>query len=373
MEKKKILVVSRSFYPENSPRSFRTTELVKEFCRQGHDVTLYTFKDDKYHVPIEKEFGVKIKHLGNRKFKNIELTNTGKISFLFRRVLRRMLLLAFEYPDIEVMFKVKKALKHESGYDLLVSIAVPHPVHWGVAWARTKGHPIAHTWVADCGDGYMLELAHDSFKKFPYFKYLEKMFCRKADYISIPIISVKGNYYPEFHNKIVEIPQGFKFEDIQVEKEPPVNKVPTFAFAGVFMRSTRNPSKLAEYLLKTGKDFKFIVYTPNSDLLSPYMAQFKNRIEIRKYVPRLQLLHELSKMDFVINIGFDPQTHVPSKLIDYSLTGRPILCFNRDNFDEKVVDEFLNGNYTHAFKYPDIEKYRIENVSKAFLHLIADK
>lgn len=370
MEKKKVLIVSRSFYPENSPRSFRTTELAKEMCRQGHDVTLYTYKNEAQHAPFEKEFGIKIKDLGKQKFKPVDLSSKNKFVFLFKRILNRMSLMLFEYPDIELMFKVKRALKKESGYDLLVSIAVPHPVHWGVAWARTKNNPIAKTWVADCGDGYMLELVHDSFKKLFYFKYLEKSFCRKADYISIPMISVKGNYYPEFHDKIVEIPQGFKFEDVQVEKNPPANQVPTFAFAGVFMRGTRNPSKFVEYLLKTGKDFKFIVYTRNSDLLSPYMAQLKNRIEIRQYVPRLQLLHELSKMDFVINIGFDPQRHVPSKLIDYSLTGRPILCFDGEGLDEKVVDEFLNGNYTHAFSYPDIDKYRIENVCHKFLALV---
>ena len=33
-----FLLVSVSFYPENSPRSFRATELAKELCRQGHKV-----------------------------------------------------------------------------------------------------------------------------------------------------------------------------------------------------------------------------------------------------------------------------------------------------------------------------------------------
>jgi hypothetical protein len=37
---KKILIISRSFYPMNSPRSFRTTELAKEMASNGHDITL---------------------------------------------------------------------------------------------------------------------------------------------------------------------------------------------------------------------------------------------------------------------------------------------------------------------------------------------
>lgn len=371
MIKRKILVVSKSFYPENSPRSFRTTELVKEFCRQGHDVTLYTFKDDKYHVPIEKEFGVKIKDLGKRRFKSVDLTNTGRISFLFKRILSRALLMLIEYPDIEIMFKVKKAMKHESGYDLLVSVAVPHPVHWGVTWAKTKKHPIARTWVADCGDAYMGLIKHDSFAKLFYFKYLEKWLCRKADHIAIPNINMKVNYYPEFHPKILEIPQGFKFGEIDLDRTPPNNPVPTFAFAGVFMKNTRNPVRLLEYLCQQKKDFKFIMYTHTTDLVLPFKDILGDKLEIRDYIPRNELLQALCKMDFLINIGYDPAQQAPSKLVDYSFTGRPILSLNTNEVDEKIVDEFLEGNYTNAFKY-DIEKFRIENVSQTFLNLIKE-
>ena len=63
MQPKTILVVSSAFYPENSPRSFRTTELVKELARQGHQVTLYTLKNNKFHLPIEKELGIEINDL----------------------------------------------------------------------------------------------------------------------------------------------------------------------------------------------------------------------------------------------------------------------------------------------------------------------
>ena len=47
MDTKKILVVSSAFYPENSPRSFRTTELVKELARQGKLETLVSDAKEK--------------------------------------------------------------------------------------------------------------------------------------------------------------------------------------------------------------------------------------------------------------------------------------------------------------------------------------
>lgn len=370
MEKKKILIVSKSFHPENSPRSFRTTELVKELCRQGHDVTLYTLQNNEYQLPLVKQYGFTLKDIGKMRFPGFNPgKGDGKISFLFKRVLKRLLLMLFEYPDVELMFRVKKALKNESGYDMLISVAVPHPVHWGVAWARSKKHPIAKTWVGDCGDAYMGVIKHDSFGKLFYFKYLEKWFCRKVDVITIPHIQMQVNYYPEFRHKIVEISQGFKFEEVQAAKTAPDNPVPTFAFAGVFIRTTRNPGPLLDYIISTGKDFKFIAYTRTADILQPYKQKLGDKIEIRDYIPREELIKELGKMDFLVNIGFDPAQQAPSKLIDYYLSGRPILSLSTNQPDTKVVDEFLNGDYTNGFTYPSMDRFKIENVAAAFIKL----
>ena len=46
MEYKRILIISNSFYPVVSPRSYRATELAKEFAGRGHAVKIITsFKD----------------------------------------------------------------------------------------------------------------------------------------------------------------------------------------------------------------------------------------------------------------------------------------------------------------------------------------
>jgi hypothetical protein len=365
MDSKKILIVSSAFYPENSPRSFRTTELLKELGRQGHQVTIYTLRDEVLHPPIEQEFGVKIKDLGPRKLPVINVRSSGKVLSLFKRILNRVLLQLISYPDIELMFMVKRALaKEEQQYDLLISIAVPHQIHWGTAWAKTKSHPLAKKWVADCGDPFMGAI-HDSFNKLFYFKYLEKWFCRKADYIAVPKLAMKENYYAEFRNKVIEIPQGFKFDDV-VLSEFSKNEVPTFGFAGTFLPTTRNPVPLLEYLLTVKKPFKFVIYTETQDLVLPFLPLLKERLVLRRYIPRMELLKEFSAMDFLVNISYDPVHQAPSKLIDYYLTKRPILSSTTNKFDTAIVAEFLDGNYSNAFVASNIEQYRIENVAKSF-------
>lgn len=368
MKRQKILIISSSFYPMNTPRSFRTTELLKEFCRQGHDVTIYTFYDSNKHDKLAKEFGFTIKNIGKLKFPRLPVNKKGILG-LFLRILKRSLLMLFEYPGIELMYKVRNILKHENDYDMLVTIAVPHTIHWGTALARTKKHHIATTWIADCGDPYMFNRS-DSFNKLFYFKYFEKAFCRKANYITVPLENAKEAYYPEFRSKIVVIPQGFKFEDTKKLLHPyRHNSVPTFAYAGAFIENQRDPRPIIKHLLSTGLNFKFYIYTKKLDLIRDLVKEADGKIITSDYIPREELIPILGSMDFLMNIENAVPEQLPSKIIDYGLTGRPILSVNSNSLDKEILFQFLNGDYSQALDVSELEKYNIERVSQQFLDL----
>ncbi len=367
MHKKKILIICKAFYPENSPRSFRATELTKEFARQGHNVTVITPRDDSVHIEFENKYGDVIKDLGKPKFPAISLKGNGIVKLFFRG-LRRFANLLFEYPDIELMWLVKKALKTESGYDLLISIAVPHPIHWGVAWARSEKHRIAKTWVADCGDPYYGQ-ENDSFKVPFYFKYVEKWFCRKTDYLTVPTEGAINGYFPEFHYKIKVIPQGFKFEDYQFENNTEKNTKTMFAYAGMFIPGRRDPREFIEYILRVDIDFEFHIYTSTKQLVARYGENSNGRIKVYDVIPREELLKRLSEMDFVVNFENVGNKQTPSKLIDYALIKKPILSIKTGNLDRENVDKFLKGDYSGQYIVENIEQYRIENVCNKFLEL----
>ncbi|MDR8390245.1 hypothetical protein NC796_03775 [Aliifodinibius sp. S!AR15-10] len=371
---KRILIVSRSFFPVNSPRSFRTTELVKEFAKkQGHEVTLLTLKDDEHHIPFEKEFGVTIKDLGPLRFPEINLNGKGGVTRLVKRVARRGLVQLLEYPDIELVLRTKRMLEKESGHDLLISIAVPHPIHWGVAWAWQDNNSIAQTWVADCGDPYM-GATLDSFDKMFYFKYVEKAFCRKADYISVPIEDARKGYYPEFRDKIKVIPQGFNFDGVKLDCSAYTrHTVPTFAYAGAFIPGGRDPREFLDYLVSIDQPYKFIVYTKSTGLVEPYIERANGKIELRDYIPRRELLKMLSGMDFLVNFENSTSRQLPSKLIDYYLTGRPVLSLGSTDINKKAIDEFLSGDYSKQYDFQNMDQYRIENVCRRFLDLCKER
>lgn len=366
MDKKKILIVSRSFYPENSPRSHRTTELAKEFAREGHEVTVITPKDEQIHTAFAQEHKLTIKDLGKQRWKTPDF-GKSRIGYLLTRAFVRFFGLAFEYPHIELMYLVCKALKKESGYELLISIAVPYPVHWGVAKVWNKKQKIAKTWVADCSDPYM-GCETDSFRKWFYFKYVEKWFMRKADFVTIPVESARNAYYPEFHDKINIIPQGFQFTPIKQPTVTVKHDVPTFAYAGGFIQGIRDPRPFLDYLTTIGNDFRFFIFTNNRSLIDGYLQKLKGKLEIRDYISREELLTFLAGMDFLVNIDNNSGTALPSKLIDYAICSRPVLNIKK-TLDTDIIRQFMTDDYHNAMEIGNIDQYRIENVCTAFLAL----
>ena len=354
----KIIIISGFFYPQNTPRAFRTTELVKEFVRLGHNVTLFVPEMEYNLSDFLRTFPITVKYYQEmperRKFVGISIVD--RAIFHYEHWL-------INSPSLSSMRNVQQAVRGELGYDLLITIAVPHYIHWAVGKIYAKDHKIAKTWVADCGDPFMLAET-DTHKPPFWFKPLEKEWC-----ISVPTEMSYMGYYPEFRNKIQVIPQGFNFEDISI----PVykkNEVPTFAFAGNLIKNKRDPRLFMDWLSTIDMPFLFWAYGNNvRPFLEPYQRRLGEKLVIKDPIPRDQLLPLLAKMDFLINIGNGTKVQTPSKLIDYSLSKRPIITIESDDIKTDFMMEFFNGNYSHKDNEIDISKYNIHNVAQHFLDL----
>ena len=223
--------------------------------------------------------------------------------------------------------------------------------------------------MADCGDPFMLSQNRVYNKPF-YFKFFEKRFCKNADTIAVPIEGAIESYYPEFRDKMKVIPQGFRFDELNNGTEKIKNKVPTFAYAGTLVPKRRDPGPLIEYLLSKGVPFQFHVYTDNAGMIKPYSDKFPDKVIFHGFKDRNNLLHDLKKVDFVLNYENVGNSQLPSKLIDYAIIGKPILSIHFKNFDKRVVDEFIDGEYCNQKQIDNIEQYRIDNVANQFVDLL---
>lgn len=364
MGAKSYLIVSRSFYPGNSPRANRTTELAKELSRQGHQVTVLTPHHPEQDA-LADQFGLTVVDLGPDRLPEIPVQWSGRSNYLLRG-LRRGLQMAFEYPSIELVWRVRAALRRLPHYDVLISIAVPHPVHWGTALAFKKHMEPADVWLADCGDPFMGE-ENDSFSHPFYFGYVEKAFCRKADAIVVPVEGAQEAYYPDFRDKIHVIPQGFRFADYDdIKTMMPVNDgVVRFGYAGMFIPGRRDPTRFLEHLAERSEAFEFHVFSKNPALVEPF-ASCDPRIIIRDFLPRDGVLRELAAMNFLVNFENIGNRQIPSKLIDYWLCQRPILNLKSDELRTEVIDEFFQGQYQQALAIDSPARYEISNVVRQF-------
>ncbi|MDR1882729.1 MAG: glycosyltransferase [Prevotella sp.] len=363
----KIIIISVTFYPSQSPRALRTTELAFEFAHRGHEVTVYAHLGDYDYREIEKKKGVKVKNIKtffpmiNSDGKKVGKFNNSILNKIFSKLFQFI-----NYPDIELMFRIPSIIKKEKKPDLLISIAVPHSIHWGCAWGKKKCEKIfPDKWIADCGDPFM----GNPFHKRPfYFKYLEKWFCNNTDYVTVPIEGAKKAYFEEYRHKIKVIPQGFNFNHLKLYNGIIANEIPTFSYSGVFYKNIRDPRPFLDYLCTREDKFKFIIYTKNHQVIAPYLNKLGEKIEFHDYIRREQLIYELSTMDFLVNFENNSEVQIPSKLIDYAYTKRPILSIG-NNFDKSIVDEFLEGNYSKRL-IVDVTPYYIENVVDKLLNLI---
>jgi len=353
-----IVIISYNIYPVLSPRSFRTTELAKELVKKGHKVTLYAklIRDYDYTSFVETT-GIILKNIG--KF--------HENSFFFTNIVGKIIRRLTEYPRIKLIPYIKAAIKAEENIDYLISIAMPHTIHWGVGFSNLNR---VQCWTADCGDPYMGN-PYAAFHPF-YFKWIEKKWCKKANFITIPIEEAKDGYYTEFRDKIHVIPQGFDFSNITLSNYKK-NSVPTFAYSGVCYVPGRDITTFLEYLCSLKCNFRFIVYTKSTDLFMPFIERLGEKLILKDYVPREILLEELSKMDFLINIKNDFEIQQPSKLIDYYITKRPILEITSLFKETNTFDEFLNGNYVNKLTEKDISNYEISNVANKFIELYNKK
>lgn len=360
----KFVLITQVIFPSLLPRAHRTTELAKELARQGHEVVVYALLGDYDYSGFINKTGIKIKNLGVSTF---GLNNSDEKSNrnLVYRVVNRLLGNYLWLPDRELIPMVKKAIEGEKNIDCLITIAVPHVIHYAAALSRLDN---VGTWIADCGDPFMLNPLYNRPR---YFEKYERAWCESCDYITVPIEEAINGYYPEYASKIRVIPQGFDFTANKIAEYKP-NEVPTFAYIGAVYPGKRDPKKFLEYLQTVDFKFKFKIFGSSWSYFEQYKELLKDKIEYAGRMPREQLIYELSKCDFLINIANYSSVQAPSKLIDYFLSKRPILTITSEFSDSEKLSfgEFVARYYCKQEVLPNMDNYDIKNVADKFVKLI---
>ena len=375
----RIAILTAVFHPELHPRAFRAYELAKEYAKQGHkvEVFLLTRIQGFDYEQLSKELDIKItlfplytRELGAQNA--FQQTNTllRWIHWGYRWLLEYFLAGNLFAYSTRIAKHLKQAMQ---GKDMVIALSTPFMNLYGLA---KYVHQLPNntekktTYIADSGDPFYYS---QQTKRALYFKWIEKWVYRHFDYLSIPTrdaIPAYSALIPK--EKIKIIPQAFNMRDVHLAPALASN-IPTFAYAGVFYQDIRNPEFLFKHLRTLTEDFRFHVYLRHRDphitsILNKYQQQLGEKLIIHYNVERTELLYRLSECHFLINISNTTSTQLPSKLIDYGITRRPVYSFDKQSFDQNIFAEFMHGDYTHAMPI-DIRPYDIEVVTKQFIEL----
>lgn len=371
----KIILISHNFVPIVSARSNRTFELAKEFARQGNGVDIVIPSNNYNYTYMEEQYGFRVIKIGKNNIINTQNSYVKKKQNNIFNLLKKSIryLIGGEWY---ILYFVKDILsvknKIDRDYDLGISIGLPFSTHIGY-YLLHKKIKFSKVSIADYGDPYSY---NETIKKPNFYKIIEKKIANYFDYITIPTEKAKPCYkFMKDDNKIKVIPQGFEIKDYTSLYKK--NSIPTFAFAGNFYKDIRNPINLFNTLSSIDKDFKFILYANLKDINQFEIIEYarktlKHKVEINDFLEREKCIIELSKMDFLINITNLTDTQVPSKLIDYSISGRPILNIAPNKINKKEIEQFLNLQYNYG-NLVDLENYNIINIARKFTRLAKEK
>ena len=374
----KITILTAVFHPELHPRAFRAYELAKEYAIQGHDVEVFLLTRIKGfdYEQLSQELHIKItilplytRELGAENI--FQQTNPllRRIHWGYRWLLEYLLAgNLFAYST-----RIAECLKHEMQQkDMVIALSTPFMNLLGLAkYVHAHKAQSKTIYIADSGDPFYYS---QQTKRALYFKWVEKWVYRHFDYLSIPTSDAIPAYAPLIpKEKIQIIPQAFNMRDVHLSPAL-TSDIPTFAYAGVFYQDIRNPEFLFKHLCTLTENFRFHVYLRHRDphitsVLDKYQKQLGEKLIIHYSVKRTDLLYRLSECHFLINISNTTSTQLPSKLIDYGITKRPVYSFDKQSFNPQVFTAFMHGDYTHAMPI-DIRPYDIEVVTKQFLELV---
>lgn len=380
--KKNILITTYFFFPTNSPRAFRITALAKKFAEKGHNVTVLTADIGYDYTHLEKDLDITIitvktgyvlnratNTVMNTPVNNHKSSKAGLFRTIKKAIRKTMLYLIPDAHIFEYSIRLKNKLKklELNGYDVIISNSHPFSVHIGTAMAMKSYNNIS---IAESGDPHYFNYNKLAF----YQKNIEKWVLSQFTYISIPLDKALDDYrHLGVSSKVSVIPHGFDFSNVKLfELKSQNDEIVKFAFAGRLYKNLRDPSHFLDYLVKKANEinFMFTIYTDfnnreTMDLLLPYKKKLGEKLIINPLVPREECIYLLSSNDFLINISNVSENQSPSKLIDYTLTKKPIISISHHFLEKEEFESFCKKDYSNYLPQ-DISQFNIDVIYDKF-------
>ena len=381
----KYLIVTHQFLPHVSPRTTRWKLLVDELVSLGHEVTVLT--GTKQH---SQDSNIEIIFVGNSRASNVvvnlrnqsnSLDSKNRIKSIIFKLLKkvyRFVIRNFAWPDYTMfwlisVFRVRKKLNLE--YDVLVTVSLPFSSHIAGYLINKK---IGKPWIMDVGDPFTLKTTAPENNSFLYGrlnKHYEMKFYKQASKVLFTHDDARKIHIKEFHinPSITAVGQPIsKFREHLYEQTKNYNYTNNdikFAYFGIFTHGVRTPVNFINFLDKfQNYEMHWYINSDSESILQKNNLNSSKHI-FNSHVARDEALQLMTKaFHCLVSIGNLNPNQIPSKVIEYIATGKPVIHFAEINDDPviHIADEF--DNVFIVTKNTDINIFK-KDLNKFFLEI----
>jgi glycosyltransferase involved in cell wall biosynthesis len=258
-----------------------------------------------------------------------------RLIFRGLRIIWRM----FYWPDAAVLWfgpalRKARTLIRQHHYDALITVSPFFTSH-------LVGEQLqADHWVADYGDPFSFQdiEPHNNLKLYRRLnRAVERRIFRRVDAISVttePTRNIYAGQFPESAAKLTVIPPLLSIAEMPLAPVPMDNHI-RLVYTGMLYPHTRRPEHLLKLFagliqrpdLEQRLELHFIGETGLvTDAFTPYRRFIdEGRIVLHGILPREQISNHMQRASILVNIGNRTPYQLPSKVIEYAATGKPIL------------------------------------------------
>lgn len=388
-----IILLSRYYRGESAsaPNELCAASLVKELLSKGFnvDVVCSIKTDDAYNNNnlIIHETGFKTNNKRTRPFFHKLITYLqGDINNKEKRLI----------------FEKCKEICRSKRIDIV--IAMFFPFENALAAKRIKERFPTIKFIT-----YELDSVSDSFNSSSFIQNIRKHIYNhklKGIYKKADKIIIMQAHKEYFTNTFYKYTNKMAVSDIPMLKEPinmhskSANEKITLIYSGLLDSKYRNPLPLlkafSSNVLKD-IDFKITFFSSGDCRTIVEKHSFNDRIEYKNIVPKRVLDEKIANSDFLLNVGNFNSNSVPSKLIVYLSTGKPIIhfaynekdsclpylekyplsliLFNSNNFElnAKKIKDFIKNNSKKRIEFSVIKSVFFMNVPDYSCDIIVER
>jgi glycosyltransferase involved in cell wall biosynthesis len=237
-----------------------------------------------------------------------------------------------------------------------------------VGYVLRRTPEISGRWLIDLGDPFCCaeQATPNNTRVYRSLNYtFERRSFNRADAVSVTNEALAARYrqlFPESAHKIAVIPPLLSSGQATGFCMPPganrVDEPCRIIYLGTLYHTIRRPDFLLALFFsarqrapRLGLELHFYGDTHLcSDSFVPYHDAMGSCLFLHGVVPRTQAMQAIAGAAALVNIGNDTPYQLPSKLVEYAATGKPIISLARNAADCSI--EFLQG-YPNALNLVD--------------------